>query len=32
MQLHNVEALYEVLAKIFAEKENCKVTVNVKQK
>lgn len=32
MQLHNIEALYETLAIIFAEKENCKVTVKVKQK
>ena len=31
MQLHNVEALYQTLAAIFAEKENCKVTVTVKQ-
>lgn len=32
MQLHNIEALYETLARIFAEKENAKITVNVKQK
>lgn len=32
MQLHNIEALYETLARIFAEKENVKITVNVKQK
>ena len=31
MQKHNVEALYETLAKIFAEKENVKISVIVKQ-
>lgn len=31
MQLHNVEALYQTLAAIFSEKEDCKVTVIVKQ-
>ena len=32
MQQHNIEALYETLARLFAEKENCKISVNVKQK
>ena len=32
MKLHNVNALYTTLAKIFEEKENCKVSVIVKQK
>ena len=32
MKLHNVNALYETLAKIFELKENCKVSVEVKQK
>ena len=32
MQLHNVEALYETLARLFAEKENVKIKVEVKQK
>lgn len=31
MRLHNAEALYQTLAKIFAEKENCKISVIVKQ-
>ena len=31
MQLHNIEALYQTLAKIFSEKEDCKITVRVKQ-
>jgi hypothetical protein len=31
MGKHNVEALYQTLAKIFSEKEDCKVTVTVKQ-
>lgn len=31
MQKHNVESLYETLAKIFSDKEDCKVTVTVKQ-
>lgn len=31
MQLHNIEALYQTLAQIFAEKENCKISVTVKQ-
>lgn len=32
MQEHNIIQLYETLAKIFEEKENCKITVSVKQK
>lgn len=31
MKEHNVLALYETLAAIFAEKENCKISVIVKQ-
>ena len=31
MKEHNVLALYETLARIFSEKEDCKVTVMVKQ-
>jgi hypothetical protein len=31
MKEHNVLALYETLARIFSEKEDCKVTVRVKQ-
>ena len=29
MQLHNIEALYQTLAVIFSEKEDCKVSVTV---
>lgn len=31
MGKHNIEALYQTLAVIFSEKEDCKVTVTVKQ-
>ena len=31
MGKHNIEALYQTLAAIFSEKEDCKVTVTVKQ-
>jgi hypothetical protein len=31
MKEHNVIALYETLARLFAEKENCKISVTVKQ-
>lgn len=31
MKEHNVIALYETLARIFAEKENCKISVTLKQ-
>lgn len=32
MKEHNIIAIYETLAKIFEEKENCKISVIVKQK
>lgn len=32
MKEHNVIALYETLARIFELREDCKITVNVKQK
>lgn len=32
MQKHNVIALYETLAKIFSDKEDCKVNVSVTMK
>lgn len=31
MNKHNVVALYEALAKIFELRENCKISVEVKQ-
>lgn len=31
MKEHNVIALYETLARLFAEKENVKISVTVKQ-
>lgn len=31
MKEHNILALYETLARIFAEKEDCKITVTLKQ-
>lgn len=31
MKEHNIIALYETLARLFAEKENCTVNVTVKQ-
>lgn len=31
MKEHNVTALYEALAKIFATRENCEISVKVKK-
>lgn len=32
MKYHNVVAIYETLAKIFELREDCKITIKVKQK
>ncbi len=32
MKPHNINALYETLAKIFELKENCKISFELKQK
>lgn len=31
MRKHNIQALYETLARIFETKEDCKITVTLKQ-
>ncbi len=32
MEQHNIEAIYKTLAKIFELREDCKITITVKQK